>query len=74
MLCLFCGLKIDKQVPIIVSSLDLAPPWNFSGTVGKDILTNKYCCHKCYADILKNAAKAAKEVSDALIERGQTEG
>lgn len=67
MICIFCGLKIDKQVPVIVSSIELAPPWTEAGDVGKDALTNKYCCIKCYKDILINAAKAAKEVSDAMI-------
>lgn len=70
MLCVFCGLKIDSQVPVLVNSIDLSPPWNESGTVGKDVLSNKYCCQNCYKDILSNAAKASQYASDQMIKSG----
>jgi hypothetical protein len=45
----------------------MCPPWNESGEVGRDTLTNKYACQSCYKKILENAAKASGEVSEILI-------
>jgi hypothetical protein len=45
----------------------MSPPWNESGEVGKDTLTNKYACQTCYRDILENTAKASNEISEILL-------
>jgi len=67
MICIFCSREIRQQVPIIVNILEMSPPWNESGEVGKDTLTNKYACQTCYRDILENTAKASNEISEILL-------
>ena len=71
MICIFCSREISQQVPIIVNILEMSPPWNESGEVGKDTLTNKYACQTCYRDILENAAKASSEISEILLKMGK---
>ena len=66
-ICLICSKEIRQQVPIIVNILEMCPPWNESGEVGKDTLTNKYACQGCYKKILENAAKASGEMSELLL-------
>ena len=66
MICIFCGLSIEKQVPIQVS-LEFKPPISEQIT-GLDTLTCKYCHQSCYADILKNSALASSKASAEYIE------
>jgi hypothetical protein len=49
----------------------MSPPWNESGEVGKDTLTNKYACQACYRDVLENTAKASSEISEILLKMGK---
>lgn len=69
MICIFCSNEIRQQVPVIVNTIEMCPPWNEGGDVGKDTLTNKYSCQACYEKILINAARASAEMSALLAKK-----
>ena len=62
-ICIFCGLHIEDQVPVIIENITFAPIWNRE-EFGKDTITMKYAHINCYRDILMNVAKAAQYASD----------
>lgn len=72
LICIFCGLPIEKQVPIIVENLTMAPIWN-TEEFGKDTITMKYAHINCYKDILMNVAKAAQYASDMKMQETPTQ-